>query len=183
MLVSQRIEQELRQLVANREKGTCSRRNRLPAIGAVLSAVSATLLANVRQKPGSKDTPSLWLNQFSKRRKIPTENEIRDLKPYRKSQIQALNRSRVEVWQTMYRNPWTLHRVMILGVENRIVLIGEIVSMIIFSRRRAGIYPPIEGQQENHYCDNQNPQCNRPLPQKVQLATANQQSATQIIFQ
>ena len=56
MLVSQRIEQELRQLVANREKGMRSRRNRLPAIGAVLSAVSATLLANVRQKNRDQKT-------------------------------------------------------------------------------------------------------------------------------
>ena len=48
-------------------------------------------------------------------------------------------------------------------------LFGEIVSLIIFSRRRSGIYPPIEGQQENHYGDNQNPPRNRPLPQKIQV--------------
>ena len=97
MLVNQRIEQELPQLVVNREKGMCSRRNRLPAIGAILSAVSTTLLANVRQKPGSKDTPSPMNKLILKERKIPTENETRNLNPYRKSQMQALNRSRVEV--------------------------------------------------------------------------------------
>ena len=56
MLVNQRIEQELPQLVVNREKGMRSRRNRLPAIGVILSAVSATLLATMYAKSRDQKT-------------------------------------------------------------------------------------------------------------------------------
>ena len=56
MLVNQRIEQELPQLVVNREKGMRSRRNRLPSIGAILSAVSAALLATMYAKSRDQTT-------------------------------------------------------------------------------------------------------------------------------
>ena len=56
MLVNQRIEQELPQLVVNREKGMRSRRNRLPSIGAILSAVSAALLATMYAKSRDQKT-------------------------------------------------------------------------------------------------------------------------------